>query len=327
MVEKIKLGLPKGSLNTVGRGNTCQLFLDAGYDIIGYEPGKEQEHLLRIENDLEIEVFLTRPQSAPNELVPKLLDIAIIGEDWVQEWGGNVPCIGDLRYGKTKLVAALPRKSSYESLTDFFIDQRDRETPILCFTEYVNLTRDHFMKNKGYQQAYGNKLPLIQFPRLEAGENKQVRIIRSDGATESFIAKGADIIVDNTQTGSALERNGLRILEEIMESSAGLFARPNIDGDKMKKAKEIFDLLKGVVDGKNYFDVKFNVPNEQLERVCSYLISGRWCADEPTFAQGRNYSQVNICIPRARYPAVISVLREEYSARSIVRNEVKQYIA
>jgi len=327
MVEKIKLGLPKGSLNTVGRGNTCQLFLDAGYDIRGYEPGNEQEHLLRIENDPEIEVFLTRPQSAPIELVEGLLDIAIIGQDWVREEGGNVPCIGDLCYGKTRLVAALSRNSQYESLYDFFYAQRNSKTPIICFTEYVNLTRNHFMKNEGYRSVYGNKSPVIRVRGIEDGENKQVRIFNSDGVTESYIAKGADIIVDNTQTGSALKRNGLRILDEIMESSAGLFARPNIDDDKMKKAEEIFDFLKGVVDGKNYFDVKFNVGNENLQSICDYLTKERLCADEPTFAQGRNYSQVNIFIPRARYPAVISVLRKKYKIKSIVRNEVKQYIA
>ena len=36
MVE-IVLGLPKGSLNNVKRGNTYQLFIDAGYEVQGYE--------------------------------------------------------------------------------------------------------------------------------------------------------------------------------------------------------------------------------------------------------------------------------------------------
>ena len=40
MVE-IVLGLPKGSLNNVKRGNTYQLFIDAGYEVQGYEPGDE----------------------------------------------------------------------------------------------------------------------------------------------------------------------------------------------------------------------------------------------------------------------------------------------
>ena len=36
-MSKIILGLPKGSLNNVNRGNTYQLFIDAGYDVRGYK--------------------------------------------------------------------------------------------------------------------------------------------------------------------------------------------------------------------------------------------------------------------------------------------------
>ena len=77
-MRKIKLGVPKGSLNTIGRGDTEGLFLDAGYVICGYTPGKESDRSLHIANDPEIQLFLTRPQSAPNELSRGLLDIAIL---------------------------------------------------------------------------------------------------------------------------------------------------------------------------------------------------------------------------------------------------------
>nr|WP_243687877.1 hypothetical protein [Methanobacterium formicicum] len=88
-MEKIILGLPKGSLNNVNRGNTYQLFVDAGYEVRGYEPGKE-ENEITILNDPEIKGFLTRPQSAPVELNRQILDLAIIGEDWVREESVNV---------------------------------------------------------------------------------------------------------------------------------------------------------------------------------------------------------------------------------------------
>ena len=41
MNEKIILGLPKGSLNNVKRGNTYQLFVDAGYEVRGYWVGQK----------------------------------------------------------------------------------------------------------------------------------------------------------------------------------------------------------------------------------------------------------------------------------------------
>src|SRR3989338_6692483 len=124
-MNQIKLGLPKGSLNTRGRGNTQEVFMDAGYDIQGYEPGNESDKRLYLANDPEIIAFLTRPQSAPVELSRQLLDIAIVGEDWVSEESVNskengIRRIGDLEYGRTRLVIAVPDNTSYESLSDFF---------------------------------------------------------------------------------------------------------------------------------------------------------------------------------------------------------------
>ena len=148
-MNQIVLGLPKGSLNNVNRGNTHQLFVDAGYEVKGYEPGDESNEIT-ILNDPEIKAFLTRPQGAAVELNRGMLDIAIIGEDWVREESVNsdgdpIRKIGDLNYGQTRLVVAVPNEASYQSLTEFFRANKDREKPILCFTEYPNLTRQHFM--------------------------------------------------------------------------------------------------------------------------------------------------------------------------------------
>ena len=70
-----------------------------------------------------------------------MLDIAIIGEDWVREESINsgdesIKKIGDLDYGQTRLIVAVPMDDPYSSLEDFFLENRERETPILCFTEY-----------------------------------------------------------------------------------------------------------------------------------------------------------------------------------------------
>jgi len=324
-MDKIRLGLPKGSLNTRGRGNTCQLFLDAGYDIIGYEPGNESENI-RIDNDPEIEIFLSRPQSAPIELHREMLDIAIIGEDWVREEGSKCTLIGDLQYGKTKLVAALPRESPYDNLSEFFFAQRDAKSPILCFTEYVNITREHFMKNEGYQEVYGHVSPLVQVRGLVNGKNELVQILNSDGVTEGYVRKGAPIIVDNTQTGSALRKHGLKILETIMKSSAGLYAGPSCMEWKMEKAEEIKDMLQGAVEGRRHFDVKFNVPNNTLEGAVSYLTTAKLCAHHPTVMHGESFSSVHTIMPRAKFPSTVRTLRRQYQATDIVRNEVKQYI-
>ncbi len=330
-MEQIKLGLPKGSLNTVGRGNTHKIFSEAGYEIKGYDPGKESDKRLTIVNDPQIKAFLTRPQSAPVELGRKLLDIAIVGEDWIREEtvnadSVNITRVGDLEYGQTGLVIGIPNDAPYESLSDFFNAQKGRKTPILCFTEYPNIVRQAFMKNSGYLENFGDTKPLVQVRGLIDGENKSVQIINSDGVTEGYMAKGADLIVDNSQTGNTLREYGLRELETIMKSSAGLYAGPGCAGWKKEKAKEIFELLKGAIVGERYFDVKFNVPNKSLDDTKKYLLSEGLCSNEPTVSAGEKYSAVNVLMPRKRFPEALRALRQKYGASAIVRNEVKQFV-
>ena len=327
---QIRLGLPKGSLNTVGRGNTAEIFANAGYELRGYESGKESDKKLVVVNDPEIIAFLCRPQSAPVELSRGMLDIAIVGEDWVREESvnsnGAVRQIGDLEYGQTRLVIGVPNNAEYETLTEFFRANKYRQNPILAFTEYPNLTRQWVMQNRGYREVFGEQVPLVQVRGLTDGENKLVQIINSDGVTEGYMAKGADFIVDNTQTGSTLREYGLRELETIMQSSSGLYAGPSCTGWKEEKAKEIFDMLKGAIVGKRYFDVKFNVPNADADRTRAYLMEQGLCASEPSITTGQETSAFNILIPKGKFPDAVRTLRKDYSATAIAQQEARQYM-
>ncbi|HTX61343.1 MAG TPA: ATP phosphoribosyltransferase [Methanobacterium sp.] len=328
-MEKIVLGLPKGSLNNVNRGNTHKLLVDAGYEVKGYEPGQET-YEINFVNDPEIKAYLTRPQSAPVELNRQMVDIAIIGEDWVKEESvagdeNSIVKIGDLDYGQTRLVVAIPSNAPYQSLTDFFRANKDRKTPILCFTEYPNLTREFIMANDGYQEIFQDRTPLVQIRGLVDGDNQEVQIINSDGATEVYIAKGADLIVDNTQTGSSLKKAGLKVLETIMESSAGLYAGSSCIGPKKEKAQLIYDQLFGAVKARKYFDIKFNISNERVEDVKYFLLDGKFCSDEPTINRGSEFSQVNVLIPKNKYPEMLRGIKG-YGASAVIRGNVKQYV-
>ena len=328
MNEKIILGLPKGSLNNVKRGNTYQLFVDAGYEVKGYEPGDES-YEIEILNDDDIVSFITRPQSTPVELNRGMIDIAIVGEDWIKEESvlrktNNIK-IGDLDYGKTRLIVALPNDSPYDNLSDFFRANRDRKTPILCFTEYPNLTRKFFMENEAYQEIYGDAVPFVQVRGLTDGYNEMVQVINSDGATEVYIAKGADLIVDNTQTGSSLRKAGLKEIETILHSSAGLYASEKCSEEKLNKANMIYEQLLGAITAKKYFDVKFNIANSKIDEVSNYLVENKLCADEPTITPGSDFSQINVLIPKSKFPEMVDVIKG-FNATSIIRNDLKQLI-
>ena len=328
MNDKIILGLPKGSLNNVKRGNTYQLFVDAGYEVKGYEPGDES-YEIDILNDEDIVAFITRPQSTPVELNRGMVDIAIVGEDWVKEESvlrqTNTVKIGDLDYGKTRLIVAVPKEAPYDNLSDFFRANKDRKTPILCFTEYPNLTRKFIMENEVYQELYGDAVPFVQVRGLTDGDNEMVQVINSDGATEVYIAKGADFIVDNTQTGSSLRKAGLKEIETILHSSAGLYASEKCSEEKLAKAQMIYEQLLGAITAKKYFDVKFNIANTKIEEVSNYLIDNKLCADEPTITPGSDFSQINVLIPKAKFPEMVDAIKG-FEATSIIRNDLKQLV-
>ena len=325
---KIRLGLPKGSLNNVNRGNTHQLFVDAGYEIKGYEPENE-DYDIKFLNDEDIDAYLNRPQSSPVELNRGMIDIAIVGEDWVKEESvlqdNQITKIGDLNYGETNLVVAIPNDSPFDNLTDFFKSCKGRDTPILCFTEYPNLTRKFIMENEGYQELFGDSIPFVQVRGLTDGDNKQVQVINSDGATETYIAKGADFIVDNTQTGSSLKKAGLKQIEVILHSSAGLYAGVACTGEKMDKAQMIFEQLLGAITAKKYFDVKFNIDNSKVDNICKYLIDNDYCSHEPTVNMGKNYSQINVLINKKSFPEMLDGITS-MGASSVIRSDVKQYV-
>ncbi len=330
-IEQIRLGLPKGSLNTPGRGDTRQVFIDAGYDIRGYDSGKESDRDLAIINDPEIKPFITRPQSTAVELDEDMLDIAICGDDWIREEAVNgrregIRKIGDLEYGQTRLILAVPETSDFVSLSDFFRTVQGREKPIRCFTEYLNLTEEQFMQNEAYQTIYGNVRPLVEFRGRTEGVNRLVKIINSDGATEAYIRKEADIITDNTQSGRSLIQNRIREIGEIMKSSVGLYAGPSCVDWKEDKAREIYRMLYGAVVAKRYFFVFMNVPSGRRQETANYLISEGLCTKEPSVVPGTDYDQVNTLLPRDRYPDALRVLTERFGACDIVRCDVKQYI-
>lgn len=331
-MKLIKLGLPKGSLNTPGRGNTESIFLDAGYEIRGYSPTRESDRSLRIANDAEIETYLSRPQSAPNELSRGLLDMAIIGADWVTEETLNrdsdITLLADLKYGQARIVIALPREHPAGSLTEFFRAEADRKSPIICYTEYLSITRAHFLKDPGYQEVFGRKKPLVLVRGIADGDNDKVQIINSDGVTEGYIAKGASLIVDNTQTGSTLRAYGLKEIDQIMESSAGLYGGPSLAQDPWKadKARDITEQLLGVVTARKYNDVKFNVPKERFDDLMTYLREHHLYSQYPTVTDAGEWYAVNIVVPKETWPKISRELKHDYEASAIVRSDLKQLI-
>src|SRR5277367_4006362 len=189
---KLKLGLPKGSLETA----TIDLFRRAGFNITT----SSRSYFPAID-DPEIECMLIRAQEMARYVEDGVLDAGLTGRDWVAENDAKVETVADLIYakqsfGKVRWVLAVPEASAVRSV-------KDLEGKIIA-TELVATTK-----------------------RYLAANGVTAKVEFSWGATEVKPPELADAIVEVTETGSSLRANKLRIVETVMESNTQLIA--NID--------------------------------------------------------------------------------------------------
>ncbi len=77
------------------------------------------------------------------------------------------------------------------------------------------------------------------------------------------------------ETGSTLIRNGLKIVDTLMESWTVLIANRKTmeDDDKRRAVEELRILLDGAVRAQGRVLVKLNVPADKLDAVCEILPS------------------------------------------------------
>src|SRR5688500_4389992 len=121
MAGKLKLGIPKGSLQDA----TVHLFARAGFNI--YVSSRSYFPTI---DDPEIECMLIRAQEMARYVSDGVLDAGLTGQDWIAEnkLAGEqkhaLTSIADLIYakqsfGKVRWVLAAPEDSRFKSPKDF----------------------------------------------------------------------------------------------------------------------------------------------------------------------------------------------------------------
>jgi len=98
-------------------------------------------------------------------------------------------------------------------------------------------------------------------------------VIPSYGATEAKVPDIVDAIVDLTETGSSLRKNGLRILETLLTSYTELIASNQAFADPGKRAamEDIALLLRGAIQARGNVLLKLNVTADRLAAVTAML--------------------------------------------------------
>lgn len=266
----VRLALPKGRM----QDNIFKLLGDAGIQVRigsrGYRP------TISIPN---YETKILKPQNIVEMLDLGSRDVGFAGADWVEELNANLVEILDTELDPVRIVAASPEE---------FLDGQTLKQgrSYIVASEYTVLTKKWIART-----------------HLDA------TFVRSYGATEVFPPEDADIIVDNTATGSTLAANGLTIVDTLMRSSTRLYANPRAMEDPFKREEieKLCLLLKSVLEARQRVMVEVNVSAERLEDVVAVLPS----MGEPTISKlhGDLGFAVKAAVPRKVLPLIIPQIK------------------
>ncbi len=237
----LKLAIPKGSLEET----TINLFERAGWKIRRHSRNYFPEI-----NDPEIAVSICRVQEIGSYVQDGIMDCGISGEDWLVERGveKSVRQISRLIYSKVSMqpcrwVLAVAQDAPYTSAQDLKGKR--------IATELINMTRGYFQR-----------------------QGIDCDVFYSWGATEAKIVEGlADGIVEVTETGSTIRAQGLRIIDEVMQSSPVLITNDTAwnNPEKRRKIEQIDLLLQGALKAQSLVAIKMNAPADHLEAILEML--------------------------------------------------------
>jgi ATP phosphoribosyltransferase len=313
---KISFVIPKGHLSE----GTFKILERAGYVV----SDGERTYRPTI-NDPKVELKILRPQEIPVLVGEGLHDIGITGLDWLNETRADVEVLLDLEFARVKLVLAVPKSwTNISSLSDLLEEFNRGGKTLRISTEYLNISTEYLMRNPEYGKLYGEKEPVIITPWWRKGENNRVVIYLSFGATEAKPPEDADAIIDVMETGETLERNNLKPIEVIMESTAILIAnRESLkDPEKREKIYDVLTLLRGVVDGRKKLHIFVNVHRNNLHQLLEKLPALK----KPTIAplSDENWYSVNTVIDKAQFIEILPILRR--LAQGLVVYEPRQVL-
>ena len=314
-MSDVKFAIPKGSLEAA----TFKL-LERSWTKVNRKDRTYRVYL----DDPNIVVKMLRPQEIPTLVAEGLYDVGITGKDWVGETNSDVEQILDLEYGKIRLVIAFPEKYSYKNLDAMIADYGKKKKILRISSEYLTTASNFLKQCKSYKKYYGSKDPLIVTPWVRLGTNKNVQIHLSFGATEAKPPEDVDAIMDVTETGTTLKQNKLKIVDEVLTSTAHLIVNKKSLKDP-KKREKIFDivtLMKGAVHGRKFLHIYLNVEEKNLKKLLTEMPSLKKPTISPLSEQG--WFGVNTVIKKEEFHKLIPKLRK--IAQGLVVHEPRQIL-
>ncbi len=287
---KLRLTIPKGRIQDKVMTLLSQIGMNFLADGRSYRP---------LCSDPFVITKLLKSQNIPSLIALGRHDCGFSGYDWIIEQDADVVELLDLKFDPVKIVAAMPE----DLVGDDDFRTKDFGRKLIVASEYQNLTKKFISRN-----------------------NLNAIFVQTFGATEALPPEDADVIVDNTSTGTTLKHNRLIIVEELMRSTTRFICNKQAleDPSKRKMLEEMTMLMKSTLLAKEKVMLEMNVSKEDFEKVVSNLP----CMRAPTISElynGDGYA-IKIAVPVKEVPDLIPTL-VAMGARDILEYKVEKIVA
>jgi ATP phosphoribosyltransferase len=164
----------------------------------------------------DFKFLLVKNQDVASYVLHGAADIGVAGLDILAEREYDLVKLMDLGFGRCKISVGMKNE-----------DTLDLNAPeITIATKLVNITKKHFAKKA-----------------------MAVKVIKLNGSIELAPLVGlSDAIVDIVETGTTMKQNGLKVVEDIMDSSAHLIANQNSFISKKSEILALYEKVNGIIN-------------------------------------------------------------------------------
>jgi len=229
----IKIGIQKsGRLNQ----NSIDLLKNCGISIENFN-----DQLKVSASNFPLDIYFLRNGDLPKYIKDGVIDLAIVGQNIIEEKGEGIDIIENLGFSKCRVSIAVPKANKIDSI--------QKLNGLKIATSYPK-TLEKFLKNNNI--------------------NSDIHII--NGSVEIAPNIGlSDAICDIVSSGSTLFKNNLIEVFKILDSEAVLVQSSNMTPKKLDIVDKLMFRIRSVLRAKKSKYILLNVPNNKIEKISKIL--------------------------------------------------------
>lgn len=216
--------------------DSLKLLKDCGISI-----DNRKDQLKVAARNFPIEVFFLRNGDIPQYLRDGVVDLAILGENLLEEKGRDLKVVEQLGFSKCRVSIAVPKGSKFDGIEDL-------EGKRIA-TSYPNTVQNFLQQHK-----INAELHII---------NGSVEIAPNIGLS--------DAICDIVSSGSTLFKNNLKEVVEIARSQAVLVKGIKLTSEQNEWVEKLRFRVQSVLRAKQSKYILLNAPNEKIDAISSIL--------------------------------------------------------